>query len=228
MVDDDALPLWYNRPANGESTAGLAGSSDFSRAFYWDQLTIFGEPDNVHRQHIGPAFLEELLLHRGDLLNDPNQAGLEIGSEDSVLSLLLQDFREERTPNPFDTNGNGVIERFQDVDPDALPETSTPSSQATELRQWQMVIESFAEWSTTSIDIATGQLASDRAFVGLSEVFGGFSALPDSFRPRDAESYARFAESVTGGGSLSGFNFSRVEPFGKRATAGFKPVVPRR
>jgi hypothetical protein len=241
-VDDDDLPLWFNRLANLESTSGQAGASNFSRAFYWDQLTIFGEPDNVHRQHLGPAFLERLLLHDGDFLNDPNQGTPDIGSENDTLELLLQDFRAERSATAFDTNQNNRIDTINtqglvglvniltslDVDPDDLPETSTPRSTAIELQQWQMVIESFAEWSTTSIDVATGQLANDRAFVGLNEVFGGFTSLPDSFRPRDAESYARFADAISGSNSLAGFNFSRVEPFGKRATAGFSPVVPRR
>ena len=82
-----------------------------------------------------------------------------------------------------------------------------------------MIIESFAEHST-ALD------RFDVAAVGVADIVGDFA--PGDIRARDAGSYADFAALIGGASnSLNSIDPTRIEPFGKRGTAGFSPVVPR-
>ena len=158
------------------------GQSDEQRAFFRDQQTLFGEPDNIFTQHLGRAFFEETQNHPGRFLDN------RINSSD-------------RNAGEFDT-GN--------------PETS-----ATEFRRWQMIIESFAEYSS-DFTITNPAGVENNAAIGVTELFGGFA--PGDLTSKDAGNYARFAGLL--GGGLGGIQFSRIEPFGKRAVSGFNPIVP--
>ncbi|MFP6764056.1 MAG: hypothetical protein VB858_10565, partial [Planctomycetaceae bacterium] len=81
--------------------------------------------------------------------------------------------------------------------------------------RWQMIIKSYAEFSTD-------QTLFNNAAVGISRMFGGFA--PGDFSAKDAGNYGRFAAMI-GGNSLNGISANRIEPFGKRGKSGFNPVV---
>jgi hypothetical protein len=51
--------------------------------------------------------------------------------------------------------------------------------------------------------------------------------VPPDLLARDAGSYADFAALIGNSASLNGIDVLKSEPFGKRATAGFNPIVPR-
>lgn len=202
-TEDNELPL------NLFNNAAVSGATDEDRAFFRDQQTIFGLPDDPTTQYIGRAFLEETLFHTGGFFED--QISVEPGSLDSSLV-------PERSPQrgPLVTRGP-----FNIVLPEQVtdPESGEATTEQTELRKWQMIIASFAEHST---DLSQLNVAA----IGLSGIFNGL--LPDDLRARDANSFARFANLIGGSSSgLGAVNFNLVEPFGKRATAGFFPVVPR-
>ena len=81
-----------------------------------------------------------------------------------------------------------------------------------------MILESFGEYST---DLTLNNNAAV-GLVGISSLFGGFA--PGDLSARDSGNFARFA-ALLGGGSLSKIDDRRIEPFGKRGSAGFNPVV---
>ena len=81
-----------------------------------------------------------------------------------------------------------------------------------------MILESFGEYST---DLTLNNNAAV-GLVGISSLFGGFA--PGDLSARDSGNYSRFA-ALLGGGSLSKIDVRRIEPFGKRGSAGFNPVV---
>lgn len=81
-----------------------------------------------------------------------------------------------------------------------------------------MILEAFGEYST---DLTLNDNAAV-GLVGISSLFGGFA--PGDLSAKDSGNYARFA-GLLGGGTFSGINVQRIEPFGKRGAAGFNPVV---
>ncbi len=195
-TEDNGLPRSPSPPGtffgagsarNGENTVGVGplafpAQTDEDRAFFRDQQTLFGEPDNVFIQHLGRAFFEETQNHPGRFLDN------------SINS-------KNRNPGEFDTG--------------------TSETTATEFRRWQMIMKSFAEYSS---DFSITNLAGveNNAAVGVSELFGGFA--PGDLSSKDAGNLPRFAKLLSGS-TAGGFNFARFEPFGKRAKAGFNPVV---
>lgn len=201
-TEDNDLPLVF------ESRLRDLTKSDFDRPFFRDRQTIFSEPNNVFTQYLGRAFFEETEMHASNFYDDSVQTN----------TALLQAIRQARMPaggarlNSASAN-NGNIAQLELAN---IPETGTPKVANTELRKWQMIIESFAEYTT---DLTQFNVAA----VGLAKTFG--RALPGDLTARDAGSYARFAD-LLGGVGADSIDISRVEPFGKRASAGFNPVVP--
>ena len=115
-----------------------------------------------------------------------------------------------------DIDGNPMT---RDLDIRQIPESGVAIESATERRKWQMIIESFAEHST-DLDLF------NVAAVGIADMLGDFA--PGDVLARDAGSFADFAALIGGsGGGLNLIDPTRIEPFGKRASAGFNPVVPR-
>lgn len=229
-TEDNEIPLNFNQ------NTPVAGSTDEDRAYFRDRQTIFGEPDNPFNQYIGRAFLEESINHASDFFDDGivvtedtvtqtfqqpvfDNNGRLVGFRDvtvtSPLELAQSDARRPQRGPRADLNGNG---RFDDLEVRQVPESGTPLTQQTDLRKWQMIIESFAEHST-DLDLF------NVAAVGVSAMFGDF--VPTDLLARDAGSYASFAALIGNASSLNQIDVTRIEPFGKRASAGFNPVVPR-
>jgi hypothetical protein len=225
-TEDNELPL------NFSANTTVAGSTDEDRAFFRDRQTIFGEPDNPFTQYIGRAFLEETIFHQSDFFDDTivvaedtttqtfqqpifDNTGRLVGFEDVTVSSPLQLAQTDRR-RPV--RGDLTSQNGNDLDVRQVPESGTPVTTQTKRRKWQMIIESFAEHST-DLD------ALNVAAIGVAAMFGDF--VPTDLLARDAGSYADFAALIGNSASLNGINVSRVEPFGKRATAGFNPIVPR-
>jgi hypothetical protein len=204
-TEDNEIPLQLS------NNSPIPGAGDEDRAFFNNQQTIFGEPDNPFTQYVGRAFLEEMLIHAGDFF-DTN-----VEVDPGSLASAIDRARRPQRGNLFDLDGNGTAGNFGDFEQVDVPESGTPTSDQTNQRKWQMIIESFAEHSTdlTRLDVAV---------FGLGDMFGGFT--PDAFRAQDAGNYGAFA-GLIGGGGFGGINPARIEPFGKRGGAGFFPVVPR-
>ena len=228
-TEDNELPL------NFTSNTPIAGATDEDRAFFRDRQTIFGEPDNPFMQYIGRAFLQETIFHTSDFFDDTivvtedtiqqnfqqpvfDNNGRLVGNRtvtvSSPLELAQRSARRSQRGPLADLDGNG---RFDDLEVSQVPESGTAVTAQTERRKWQMIIESFAEHST-DLDLF------NVAAVGVSAMFSDF--VPTDLLARNDGSYADFAALVSGG-SFSGIGAARVEPFGKRASAGFNPVVPR-
>jgi hypothetical protein len=225
-TEDNELPLQFN-----QNTA-LAGATDEDRAFFRDRQTIFGEPDNPFTQYIGRAFLDETIFHAGDFFDD----GI-IVTDETTTQIFMQPtfdsngrligFQNVTRSSPLElaevdrrrpVRGPVAIAQGNGLDVREVPESGTASVEKTELRKWQMIIESFAERST-DLDLF------NVAAVGIGKMFGDF--VPNDLRARDAGSYASFAALIGNSGSLSGIDVTRIEPFGKRGSAGFNPIVPR-
>ena len=222
-TEDNEVPLNF-----GVNTQ-VSGTTDEDRAFFRDRQTIFGEPDNPFVQYIGRAFLEETIFHAGDFFDDSiadtgtarDQTFLETiffpngGSTTLPItrtdSLELRQAQERRPVRGAPTQGFG-LDIFR------VPESGDATIAQTERRKWQMIIESFAEHSTDLTRL-------DTAAIGLGGIIGDF--LPADLRARNAGRFADFAALIGGSGGLTGIDPTRIEPFGKRATAGFNPVVPR-
>lgn len=229
-TEDNEIPL------NFDSNSPVAGSTDEDRAYFRDRQTIFGEPDNPFTQYIGRAFLEETIFHPGDFFDDniavtPDGAmqsfdipifdsnGNIIGFQTITVQDAL-DLARVRAARPFrgplvDLDGNP---NTADFDIRQIPESGEALTAQTERRKWQMIIESFAEHST---DLSLLNVAA----VGVGSIFGDF--VPDDLRARDAGSYADFAALISGTSGLGTIDVTRIEPFGKRGSAGFNPIVPR-
>lgn len=228
-TEDNEIPL--NLGANSP----VAGSTDEDRAFFRDRQTIFGEPDNPFVQYIGRGFLEETIFHAGDFFDDniavadsnfvstvTRQQTVNGVTTTTILN-FVDDLRlsEVLATRPIrgpiaDIDGNP---QSPDFDLRQIPESGVAIETPTERRKWQMIIESFAEHST-DLDLF------NVAAVGIADMLGDFA--PGDILARDAGSFADFAALIGGsGGALNLIDPTRIEPFGKRATAGFNPVVPR-
>ena len=223
-TEDNELPLNF-----GVNTQ-VSGTTDEDRAFFRDRQTIFGEPDNPFAQYIGRGFLEETIFHPGEFFDDsiedsgtprdqsflstiflPN-GGTFLTTITRTDSLELRQ-TQERRPVRGPTARNLGLDIFR------VPESGEATTEQTEHRKWQMIIESFAEHSTDLDRL-------DTAAVGLKGLAGEF--LPANLRARNAGSFADFAALIGGSsGGLNRIDPRRIEPFGKRGTAGFYPVVPR-
>lgn len=203
-TQDNELPLEFN------NNQVLPGATDFDRAYFRDRQTIFGEPANVFTQYTGRAFFDETLLHAGGFF-----AGDTVAIDGQLASQARIARRPQRSAAAADIDGNGLTPDFEST---FRPESGTPTTKKTDLRRWQMIIESFAEHSTNLSQLNV-------AGVGVGRMFGG--TIPDGFQARDAGSYARFASLLGGNSGFGGIDFSRIEPFGKRGIGGFFPIVPR-
>ena len=225
-TEDNELPL------NFSTNTPVAGSTDEDRAFFRDRQTIFGEPDNPFTQYIGRAFLEETIFHQSDFFDDSivvtedtitqtfqqpifDNTGRLVGFQDVTVSSPLELTQTDRR-RPV--RGDLTSQNGNDLDVRQVPESGTPVTAQTERRKWQMIIESFAEHST---DLEALNVAA----IGVAAMFGDF--VPPDLLARDAGSYADFAALIGNSASLNGINVLKSEPFGKRATAGFNPIVPR-
>ena len=234
----DTFPLLWTEdneiPLNFGSNSPIAGATDEDRAFFRDRQTIFGEPDNAFTQYIGRAFLEETIFHDGDFFDD-NIAVVQQDIEtifirtrdingETVTTIEVRtdslELGEVPATRPVrgpivDLDGNPMT---ADFDIRQIPETGEAIVTQTDLRKWQMIIESFAEHST-DLDLF------NVAAVGIGDMFGEF--VPEDLRSRDAGNFAKFAALIGGQSGLTTIDVTRIEPFGKRGTAGFNPVVPR-
>ncbi len=229
-TEDNELPLNFN------ANSPLAGATDEDRAYFRDRQTIFGAPDNPFNQYIGRAFLEETIRHASDFFDDTivvledtvtqnfqqpifdnngRLVGFRTVTVSSPLELAQREARRAQRGPLADLDGNG---RFDDLEVRQVPESGTPVEQQTERRKWEMIVESFAEHST---DLNAFNVAA----VGVADMFNDF--VPTDLLARNAGSFADFASLIGGGDTLNGIDPTRIEPFGKRGTAGFNPVVPR-
>lgn len=206
---DNDVPLVFN------SRVVDPNATDEDRAFFRDRQTIFGERDNPFVQYIGRAFLEEKILHDGEFY------------ETNVASdtALLRGTRSQRSPagGVIRRTGGGNTPLVDVIEEADIPETGTPKEGST-LRKWQMILASFAEHDE-DLDERSLSNAQIRhvAALGVLDILRG-AASPE-LRASDAENYAKFADLIRVGGG-GGVDFSRVEPIGKRGSAGFNPVVP--
>lgn len=127
-------------------------------------------------------------------------------------------FLDEMTffdPDFFDS---GLPDSIQfDSDGNPIPNSADPSGQSTPLKQWQMLVRSFAESSTnlSQQNVAT---------IGLRQIQSRFfpEGSPGFLLGSDAESFARFADLFREDGPLPP---ALQEPFGRRGEAGFFPTV---
>ncbi len=219
-TQDDELPLQF------ANNTRVPNTGDEDRAFFRDRMTIFGDPTNFSGanaattidQYIGRAFLEEQIFHAGDFFDFGTIAA----------TGLNQAFRDQKLPargalqfTPAGPNSPAVP--ISDG-PQPIPESGDPITAST-MRKWQMILSSFAEWSS---NLDHRSLANpnvrDVAALGLMGITGGTGA--PELRSRDAGNFALFADLIGGAGGAGGIDFNRIEPLGKRGVAGFNPVVP--
>ncbi|MFM9960975.1 MAG: hypothetical protein ACKV2Q_07100 [Planctomycetaceae bacterium] len=219
-TQDDELPLQF------ANNTRVPNTGDEDRAFFRDRMTIFGDRDNFTGgnavtpidQYIGRAFLEEQIFHAGDFFDFGTIAA----------NNLDQQFRDQRlpargalqfTPAGPNTPAVPISDGLQPV-----PESGDPITEKT-LRKWQMILSSFAEWSSDldHVDLMNPNIRNVAA-LGLMNITGGTGA--PELRSRDAENFAMFADLIGGAGGAGGIDFNRIEPLGKRGNAGFNPVVP--
>jgi hypothetical protein len=207
-TEDNEIPLQF------EKTLPIVGATDEHRAFFRDRQTIFGEPDNPFVQHLGPSFFEERIWHPGKFFDElPEVVSMSIQQRAALAR------RPVRSTNAIDLNRDGRVGIAPgDLELRRVSESGTPTFEETELRKWQMIIKSFAEHSTDLDQLNV-------AVIGISERFD--SQIPPELAARDAGNYARFAALINLSDSLNQIDVTRIEPFGKRATAGFNPIVPR-
>jgi hypothetical protein len=219
-TQDDELPLQF---ANNTQ---VPNTGDEDRAFFRDRMTIFGDRDNFTGanatttidQYVGRSFLEEQINHAGDFFDFGTIAATD----------LDQQLRDQRlpargalqfTPAGSNTPAVPISDGLQPV-----PESGDPITGKT-LRKWQMILSSFAEWSS---DLDHRDLNNPNirnvAALGLMDITGGTGA--PELRSRDAGNFSLFADLIGGAGGGGGIDFSRIEPLGKRGNAGFNPVVP--
>lgn len=206
-TEDNDLPLTF------DTRLTVNGATNDDRPFFRDRQTIFGEPDNVYTQYLGRAFFEETINHAGGFFDDFSNA------IDDTLQMAQ---RRQRSPAGGTVQTQAVSTAGGVVQQDVLelanvPESGTATVTNTEFRRWQMIIESFAEFSSdlTQFDVAA---------VGIASIFGG--AAPGDLAAKDAGNYARFA-GLLGSAAVNAIDVNRIEPFGKRVDGGFNPVVPR-
>ena len=211
----DTYPLLWTEdnelPLNFTNNSIIPGSTDDDRAFFRDRQTMFGEPDFPWTQYLGRAFFEETINHPSFFFDDAIAA-------DDLVQATREAERPVRSGNFLTItviDANGMARQIRQTDLSTQPESGDDRTTSTELKRWQMMIESFAEFSTDFTLF-------NNAAVGISELFGGFA--PGDFSARDAGNYGRFA-ALIGGSDVRGIDVSRIEPFGKRARAGFNPVV---
>ncbi|MDA0833150.1 MAG: hypothetical protein O2955_10355 [Planctomycetota bacterium] len=103
-------------------------------------------------------------------------------------------------------------------DPDFI---GSPNLVPTELQQWQMIVQSFAEYGP---DLSANDIAAINLMKFQDEYFPAGS--PYFLENRDAGNFAKFADlfsNTSEGGKIDPFT---LEPFGKRAVSGFEPIVP--
>ena len=218
-LNSPRTPLLWTEDNNLPSDVfgrSIGNSGDETRAFFRDRQTIFGMPDDPTIQYIGRAFLEEVIVHDADFFdNQISVAENPVPQTFTTVTTLANGQSVTFTQTLFDP-----LQLFQTTSAQILqvPESGTPIVDRTELRKWQMIIESFAEHSQ---DLTLFNVAA----VGVTAMFGEFA--PDDLKTQDAGSYAKFAALIGSASSLNGISPGRIEPFGKRGSAGFNPVVPR-
>ena len=114
--------------------------------------------------------------------------------------------------------------------------SGTAIERTSALRQWQFIVQTFAEWSTDFSHDSLNNVP-DVAVVGLMDMLTNRNNVFQSqvtplrgrdlsLQARDAGLYARFAALINT--STGGNGTAPSEPVGKRASAGFYPVVFRR
>ncbi len=207
-TEDNEFPLQF------DANRRVPGKTDEDRAFFHDRQTIFSALGDPTQQYLGRAFLEEKILHHNDDFFDTNVAAT--------------DLRVQRRRSRYPRRGRLSATDVEDAE---MPETGTPveastrfSDDGSPLRRWQMILASFAEHSAdlTELDPTSG--SKHVAALGVMDIIGAGAST--QFRADDAGNYAKFA-ALFGAGDVSGMiDFTRVEPLGKRAVAGFNPVVP--
>ena len=211
-TQDNDLPL------DGGSYVQTPGTTDEDRAFFRDQQTIFGGLDDPFNQYIGPSFLRGFTQHHND---DFFETSVAAGSEKDSIGRGTRFVRTPAGDPVIQTagGGNGAPATLLEEDID-FPETGKPIEKDT-MAKWQMIISSFAEHNSDldsrSLD---NPLIKNVAAIGLLNIVGGAGAASPELRASDASSYADFAAKAGVG------DFDRVEPIGKRGSAGFNPVVP--
>ncbi len=211
-AEDNNLPIAFN------TRVGISSATDEDRDFFKDRQTIFGGRNDPFNQYLGRAFLEENILFGGGNFFDTNVAS---------STPLMTGTRDQRSPagGTRVTQGGGGNTPVTFVSETAEIPGSGKGIEEKTLRKWQMILSSFAEFNTDLDNRVLGSLNGSRniAVNGLQAMVGGGAA--PSIRSSDAGNYSLFADLIRSSGG-SGIDFTRVEPIGKRGSAGFNPVVP--
>lgn len=208
-TQDNELPLEF------DNRNPVTGATDRDRAFFSNRQTVFGGLDDHWNQYVGDAFLRldedgvPQIEHDGEFY-DSSLAGTSIEERT----------RRKRTPaggtiltDPF---GNPILE-IAKVQERATPVTGSSSNNS--FRQWQNIVQSFAEYQSSSF-LDDDDNWNPVGVVGFSNLLG--SGGTQEQHARDAGRFAQFANliRITPGGQS-------IEPFGKRSQANFNPIVPR-
>ncbi len=209
-TQDNELPLEF------DTRNPVAGATDRDRAFFSNRQTVFGGLDDHWNQYVGDAFLR---------LDEDGVPQIEHDGEfyDSSISgtSIEERTRRERTPAGgtllTDAFGNPIYE-IAKVQERATAVTGSSGNNS--FRQWQNIVQSFAEYGSSSF-LDDEDNWNSVGVIGFSGMLG--SGGTQEQHARDAGRFARFANliRITPGGGPS------VEPFGKRSQANFNPIVPR-
>ncbi len=198
-------------PQPGGALAGGQLGGDISRTFFFDRQTIFGAPDNPNQQFVGYAFILDRINHFANFQDN----GIALAPGSSVIR-PLQALNAAGAPLQ-DVNGNPITTLVE------TPDTGNPLVQnLNPTDDWKEIVRSFAEFSTFTFPRSQ---ARGGAFTGVQDILGSSVAGPLS--SLDASNYARFADFFRSDPGGLGFG-GNIEPFGKRGTAGFNPIVPLR
>ena len=215
------IPLMWTQdnelPVEFDTRNPVTGATDRDRAFFANRQTVFGGLDDHWNQYVGEAFLR---LDENGIPQIEHDA--EFYDDTVAGDSLLERIRSLRVPAGGvvlpDANGQPILE-IEKKHESATPVTGSKSNHG--FTQWQSIVRSFAEYSSSNFVDDEGNW-NPVGVVGMSDLLGTNGTQEQ--RARDAGNFARFANLVRINPNGTGTN---VEPFGKRGQANFNPVVPR-
>ena len=215
------IPLMWTQdnelPVEFDTRNPVTGATDRDRAFFANRQTVFGGLDDHWNQYVGEAFLR---LDENGIPQIEHDA--EFYDDTVAGDSLLERTRSLRVPAGgvvlLDANGQPILE-IEKKHESATPVTGSKSNHG--FTQWQSIVSSFAEYSSSNFVDDEGNW-NPVGVVGMSDLLG--TSGTQEQHARDAGNFARFANLVRINPNGTGTN---VEPFGKRGQANFNPVVPR-
>ena len=215
------IPLMWTQdnelPVEFDTRNPVTGATDRDRAFFANRQTVFGGLDDHWNQYVGEAFLR---LDENGIPQIEHDA--EFYDDTVAGDSLLERTRRLRVPAGgvvlLDANGQPILE-IEKKHESATPVTGSKSNHG--FTQWQSIVSSFAEYSSSNFVDDEGNW-NPVGVVGMSDLLG--TSGTQEQHARDAGNFARFANLVRINPNGTGTN---VEPFGKRGQANFNPVVPR-